>query len=462
MKYGKDIGNEIYKRIDNMKKFCLLFLLITSSLFAQEVKMNKYDRIWALSTVWKELSYNFAFPEKIIGNLNTDSLYEAYLQKVEPEMDNYAFYKVLSSYIAHYNEAHTRAYISNQWIDIPPLFATSVEGKIIVDNVSKDLEKDIPIGSEIIKINNILTDKYITDSVAIYISASTPQWKWNKSVLELFNGRPGSKLSIITKDKKGKEKEIILTRNYNQMKSNIQMVKAVEEPPITIDILKNNIAYIKLTSFMYPYRDSINHVFTHALPQLRKAKGLIIDIQRNRGGSDASWELIAMHLIKDKEFRLPNKYYSRKHIPTYAQWGKYYPQMNDYTKGIAMEEIIHSNYPNNVADSLKLNQPLVILSGKLTGSAAEDFLLLMKHVRKALVIGTPSVGCVGEPAFFPLTKDLGFQMCVKKFVLNDGSQPIDTGILPDIEVKETYQDYLKGKNSALDRALDELAYLIDK
>ncbi len=34
-------------------------------------------------------------------------------------------------------------------------------------------------------------------------------------------------------------------------------------------------------------------------------------------------------------------------------------------------------------------------------------------------------------------------ICTKKFVVNDGTQPIDKGILPDITVEMTYKDYLK-------------------
>lgn len=67
----------------------------------------------------------------------------------------------------------------------------------------------------------------------------------------------------------------------------------------------------------------------------------------------------------------------------------------------------------------------------------------MKYVKKSLIVGTPSVGCVGEPSFFELNDNIGFMICTKKFVVNDGTQPIDKGILPDITVEMTYKDYLK-------------------
>ena len=52
-------------------------------------------------------------------------------------------------------------------------------------------------------------------------------------------------------------------------------------------------------------------------------------------------------------------------------------------------------------------------------------------------------------------------ICTKKFVVNDGTQPIDKGILPDITVEMTYKDYLKNRDTVLERAIKELGKLIN-
>ena len=83
----------------------------------------------------------------------------------------------------------TRILVSSKIVDTPPVFTTLVEDKVVINNVAKDLEKDIPIGSEVIKVNGIDVDDYIRDSVFVYISASTERFKWNKSVLELNKER---------------------------------------------------------------------------------------------------------------------------------------------------------------------------------------------------------------------------------------------------------------------------------
>lgn len=125
-----------------------------------------------------------------------------------------------------------------------------------------------------------------------------------------------------------------------------------------------------------------------------------------------------------------------------------------------MEEIRHGSYSNKLNDSLKFFQPLVILSGQYVGSAAEDFLILMKEMKRGLIVGEPSVGCVGEPMFIPLSDNYELMFCSKKYVNIDGTQPNDTGVLPDVEVKKNYEIYTQGRDNILERGIEELTKII--
>lgn len=81
----------------------------------------------------------------------------------------------------------------------------------------------------------------------------------------------------------------------------------------------------------------------------------------------------------------------------------------------------------------------------------------MKEQKRGIIIGEPSVGCVGEPMFIPLTNNYELMFCSKKYINVDGSQPNDTGILPDIEVRNSYESYyIQGIDNILDRGIQEL------
>ncbi|MDR1091014.1 MAG: peptidase S41 [Prevotella sp.] len=432
-------------------------ILLSNALTAQDKMPGREQRIYTLSEIWKELHYNFAFPENL-KKANIDSLYVAYLPKVEQVKDNYEYFRVLSSFIAHFNEAHTRIYADERPDDAPPIKAMNYGERIVVSDIAQNMADKIPIGSEILKIDRIPVVEYIRDSVSPYISAATPHWKFDKSVLELFNGKPQSVVEITVRTPKGEVKDMRMVRNFAAGGGREVMADKTVFSPVNIRIIDKNIGYIQLNSFMGGYTDTINKVFNSYLPQLRNCKGLIIDVRGNRGGSDGAWENMAYHLMPQTEFNVPARYYSRINVAAYKNWGQYrpQPQLKAYYEGTSMEEITHSLYQNKLADSLKLHQPVILVSGHHVGSASEDFVLLMKDTKRAVVVGEPTVGCVGEPMFLPLPDGFSVMMCVKNYVRTDGSQPNDTGILPDIEVERDYNAYLKGKDNILERAIEEL------
>lgn len=432
---------------------CILF---AETLHAQNGMPDREQRIYTLSKIWKELEYNFAFPENF-QRANLDSLYRVYLPRVENVENKYDYYRLLSSFMAHFNEAHTRIFATQRFDDIPPLHAINYGEKIVINDVAKSKVKDIPVGSEILKIDNIPVLEYMKDSIYPYIAAATPQWKFDKSVLELFSGRPGSTVNITYKTPKGKIKEVGMNRNYYTSGSTEEMVNA-GKPPIEIKILEDGIGYIKLSSFMGMYVDTINQVFTNNLPQLQKCEGLIIDIRGNRGGTDMAWENIAFHLIPDSTFDMDVKCFSRIHIACYKNWGKNstHPKLMEYNRGLAMTEVEHGLYKNTVDDAEKLNQPLVVISGQHVASAAEDFLLLMKNRKRGVIVGEPSVGCMSEPTIFSIMDGLEVMICVKTFVGLDGFQPNDGGIVPDVLVKADYESYLQGEDNILQKGIEEL------
>jgi carboxyl-terminal processing protease len=451
--------------ICTVRKCKLIVILVVclvpiNMLLAQTTMPSLEERIYALSLIWKEVCYNFAYPE-VLQKVKPDSLYLVYLPQVSQAKNKVEYCRVLRSFLAKFNDAHTRIFEAYRPDDTPPIKIINFEEKIIISNISKGMANRIPVGSEIIKVNHVPVLKYIKDSVYQYISAATPHWKFNKAVNEMLFGQPLSKVNITIRTPKGKVYEEEIVRNYYSNGTKDVMVDSIIWP-IKIAIIKDNVGYIRLTSFDKKYKDTINSVFESYLPQLKKCKGLIIDIRGNSGGSQLSWENILYHLVLESNFQEKGKYFSRKFIPTYKMWGKFDLQFRNYYQGTAMEEIKYFPFTNKLNDSLKLHQPLIIISGEGVGSASEYFLILMKDCGRATVVGGPSAGNVGEPMMFTVPGNLDVMICAKKYVNPDGTQPNETGILPDIQVKQDYSVYLKGEDNVLECALKEIKKRIMK
>lgn len=118
----------------------LLALCITFPLniFPQSNLPSKKERIYSLSMIWKELEYNFAFPSYFQKH-RLDSLYLNYLPKIENVKDEYEYYRILSSFMANMNEAHTRI-IPPQKLpyDMPPIITSNIGEHIYVKNIDKN------------------------------------------------------------------------------------------------------------------------------------------------------------------------------------------------------------------------------------------------------------------------------------------------------------------------------------
>ena len=145
--------------------------------------------------------------------------------------------------MAHFNEAHTRIYVSNRPDDLPPLKIINFGEKIIVNNVAKSMVDKIPLGSEIIKINDIPVVEYLCDSVFQYIAASTAHWKFDKAVTEMLYGEPNSTVNIKIKTQKGEDREVKMLRDYN---SNINKCITQKKSGFSWNLQKKN-TYLCIT-----------------------------------------------------------------------------------------------------------------------------------------------------------------------------------------------------------------------
>ena len=86
-------------------KTTLLLLLPLGFLLGQEVPntLTPEQKAYELSMVWKELSYNFANMEHCQG-LNMDSLYAAYIPKIQRTKDDFEHYLTMQEFLAHFHK----------------------------------------------------------------------------------------------------------------------------------------------------------------------------------------------------------------------------------------------------------------------------------------------------------------------------------------------------------------------
>jgi len=463
-----------------MKRIISTLLIASSvlSTFAQidtTSNLTNTEKILGLSLFWKEASYNFAYFDK--ANINWDSAYEAFIPKVQETKNTYEYYRVLQRFCALLKDGHTNvsmpAYIQKGSINTDIGFVY-LENKILLTGIARKDSSLVPLGSELIKVNDIPISDFLKNEIFPYISYSaihqlynTAMWRIvsppfaynNKSVHLTFRTPLGKIVSydprINTGNKEWTRLPLVATREF-------------------FKLLPNNIAYVQLWHF----RDtSIVSKFKSYLPELYKASGVILDIRGNGGGSsDVGVEILKyftdQKLIKGSAWKTPD------HVAAFKAWGQLFkPEdtagMSENDKQLMAKSFKvakqdywfgedASVYENNLI-APRINTPLVVLIGNNTGSAAEDFLISLDDVKgRAITIGEPTYGSTGQPLSFNLPGGGSARVCTKKDTYPDGREFVGYGIKPNIEIKPTFADMMTGKDIVLEKAIAVVAEKIKK
>lgn len=456
-----------------MKRFCLFIGLLLSSTWAGKAQspentLTAEQKVAGLSALWAEAKYNEAF----FDNIGAEKWDSAYLSFIRPVMDtphDYAYYRQLQRFAALLRDGHSRVsyrkdpgtatcFDSFRWKLVP------LEGKALVGSISRRMKEEIPVGSEIVEVDGLPTAEYLQQKVLPYICSSTDYVRQDMAVEQMFTAWEDHTYRVKIKTPAGQPIEMDITPAARPDIKNEPMFPP--EPSYSMIEMKwypGGIAYVALNSFR---EEEIVDSFAVILPELKKARKLIIDLRRNGGGKSDVAEAIMSYLTPDSVL-YPALWCTRVHSPAYQSWGGRYTA-RDTTGNLFRKkayEVYHREYyeygePDSIdipPTTPRLVLPTAILTGHATASAAENFLILADGQKHIVKIGQHSNGSTGNPIRFAITDDLGFQICSKKDLYPDGRPFVGCGVKPDIEVTPTVQDLIDGYDRTLQTALRYLA-----
>jgi C-terminal processing protease CtpA/Prc len=461
-----------------MRKLLILLLMIASvqTIFAQTPIPNNLtptQKIYALSKFWNEVNYNFIYLDKIGGRRTWDSAYQAAIPEALATKNDWEYYRILLKFCAFLHDGHTNIFLPNSVGDytLTKMFGKywlgtqNIGGKAIVTRVLTSELKEIPLGTEIIEVNGLPTAQYVQDSVAPYISSSTDYVVQDGALSGLLFGTLGQSYHVKFKRPDGSVFTLNLTHAKTTDTSFYPPFPKANPGLLELKWYKGGIAYVALNSFGDRKIDSL---FLQKLPELYAAKGLIIDLRNNGGGSTDIGTDILQYLTADTVW-YPERSFTRQHIATYKAWGAFVSPKDTVGDADALktwldfhDQWIYDLNSNPSPDTIHLRArrlvvPTVLLTGHGTASAAEDFLIYANGQKNMIRIGERSYGSTGQPYQFGLVAGINARICTKKDTYYDGTEFVGYGVKPDMEVIPTLQDYLDKKDPALDKALQYLA-----
>jgi hypothetical protein len=371
-----------------MKRYLFILLMFPYIAFCQAPNtFSDSEKLFGLSTIWKEVEYNFAYFGKI-GSEKWDSLYILTIPKVLKTPNDYEYYQELSKFMAYLEDGHTfvgRYPNVDRYTTIYKGYLIEferVEGKVIVSRINSSKKDSIPLGSELLSINGLSTEEYLSTEVTPYIAASTKKSRDRESVHFIMDGLPGMKYEIKIRTPKNDIRTLKLVHRILGEKWPPKVVPAFDSrDAIQFKWLKNKVAYLQINSFQdYEVVKS----FEEFLPELYKAKKLIIDIRKNWGGNSEVGFAILKYLTNDK-YLYTHHSKSRKHIAHLKRNGSNISTKD--TVGDLYKKEAFLNFQNklyteseyepylNALNAKRIIIPTVVLTSNETISAAEDFLI---------------------------------------------------------------------------------------
>lgn len=407
--------------------------------------LSNKDKIYALSSFWSETKYNFAFIDRLPFDL--DSLYQSYIPKVLATKTDYDFYDQMELFAASLKDLHSEVFyrMKGVYSNYYPLSAHYFGDSLYLVNVREDLVKQYPLGSQILKINDLPVQEYMQKYVETYVCSGYRPTVKEISASRLFGSDLSSKKITITyKTPDGRVLTNTPPRNGRSVPGkNVGPTPKRWEKPVEVFWEKNRIARLAFNTFSP--KDRLVKMFESVKDTLYTAKGIIIDLRANGGGDTSTGWYLLNYIIKDPYF-LTYAWQTRINSGVKKANGNYIKVNEDYYKNKAYQTFAADTI--RIPDSVKrFNVPMVVLISERTCSAAEDFLITIKERKdRPVFIGRPTMGSTGSPLVLDKFPENGVaKVCTRRVLFPYSMKPFNEGIVPDIEVNYTLDEYLNQK-----------------
>ncbi len=389
------------------------------------------DKAAGLSELWAEAKFGFANFWHVPA-LDWDEAYRTYLPLVLATHTTADYYHVLEKFYALLQDGHTGVNPPEQLLGGRLAIETAlVDGKVLVTgtrDASFDMQGLQP-GDEILQINGEPVKLWAEANIAPYVSASTQQDRDSRVYYRSLLRAPlGSTVVLQVRSAAGAQS----THTFR-----VTAWASKRFALFTFRMLPGGIAYVALNGFD---DDTAAHEWDNHWEELRTAKGIVLDLRENGGGSDAVGAHILATLLK-ADVAAPRAQ-STRWIATYQAWGK--PQTpQTFDQDVLKPDAVH-----------QFAGPVAMLVSERTFSAGEDMAAVFRTAHRGIILGEPTGGSTGQPLTFDLPGGGTARVCTKHDSLPNGTEFVGVGIVPDQTIRRTQLDIANGTDRVLEAAIE--------
>ena len=404
-------------------------------------KLTVEERIAGLSRIWAAARDGFVWFDHA-SDLDWDRAYLDAIPRVMAAQDTETYYRELMQFVALLRDGHSNVYppeeIAKRFYSRPGVRTAKVEGRVIVMDVTdSDLSREgLRVGDEVVGIDGIDVERYARERVMPYQSSSTDQDLAVRTYsYALLTGSAERPAQLEVRDRDGKQTTLTAMRSG--------YASTGGHPRKAFEMREDGIAVI--TAIQFENGAAAEALGQH-IAQVMQAKGLILDLRGNGGGS-GNLGFALLSWLSDASLPSMVSSYRESNALDRARMGK---SVTVVWRNVAGQEFRLPRDP-------VFQGPVALLIDARTFSAAEDTAAVFKLMHRGIVIGSASGGSTGQPWLFDLPGGGTARICVKRDSYPDGTTFVGTGIVPDIEVPLTIKDVREGRDAVIERAVHELS-----
>ncbi|MBE0643006.1 MAG: hypothetical protein IH600_02905 [Bacteroidetes bacterium] len=369
-----------------------------------------------------------------------DALFERQGALLDKPMQPFEFYRVIAPISAAVGCGHTSLWMSEAYWTYAgdalfPLRIRVMDGDpVVVGYYGSD--QDVPIGSIVLEINgrsmreviNELADLYTADAFNHNFRVVQVERRFPMLYARTYGFPTAYSVKYALPGRKTSANAVLRSTDIDQVRAKIFVA-----PQLLFDIRENDrAAVLGITSFSYYDRVPMFEAFLDSCFRVILGRGihkLVLDLRGNDGGDPFCAAALFSHLA-----RHPVPYFSQK-------YGKY----AELADPVPVSQLQYR-------DSL-----IVLIDGSNFSTAAHLCALLKSH-GIGIMIGSETGGtyvCNAAAHELHLSHTRLLQLIpTESFATAVSGMNPKTGVVPDYAVSQKYKDFLDGKDTVLDYALN--------
>jgi len=412
-----------------------------SSVYATEqARYQTADRVWQL--------VNQRFYDPSFNSVNWRAVRAHALSRAAAADSDATFYQALKEMVNTLGDSHTQVLTPRETFDRRVYAALRIgvtlaflDNQVVIESVQPNApaEKSGVRVGDVVKALGSAHAPVLMDEAFIWAALRTPVQS-NKDEAPTQNQAQRVLAAVdavlqplMVEHSRGLAQPIQMTlvrADQTRVEVNLMPDRVVEEPTVQMRWLDGRIAFIKFNRFAQETKAQL----AHALDEAVSARAVIIDLRGNAGGLIDQYLWFVGQFFEISE---PAMYELRRD-----------PKAADAQRERALRA-----GPGHTAARGPLRQPIVVLVDGRTASAAELTAVSLRELRSAVLVGSPTCGCVvAVPHEHILPDGGGVRIAETGFRSVRGKRMEGEPTEPTVRVEQTLADLRQGRDEVLIRA----------